>query len=801
MNKLLLLFTLITQISFSQTITNHITGTIVSKNTQEPIPYVTVYAKNGQEIKTNLSDEQGVFSLQNLNKNSYTLTIEAIGYKTINKKIVFNNNNYIDLKEISISENVEALDAVVIRAETSTVTQKIDRLVINVGKDLTSVGTDASSLLNNVQSVSVDQQTGELSLRGNTNVKVLIDGKPTNIPTDQLLQQIPSNAIKNIELITNPSAKYNPEGNSGIINIELIKNTQLGINGSINLNSQYGRNFRHTGGLNLNYRTKGVNFYGNYNVNDGKKNTQGKLERTSPSLSYQDIDGNDDFTNHLFKIGADIDISKKTSFGISTSQTFNKLDYQNNTKISETKGSTILSDNQFTFTRKPKNQTYNTGIYQQFGDDKDHLLSLEAMYSKRTQPENSIWVDTLDPDPITNPSSNYTEDISNKNKFTLVNLDYSKPFAKESYIEAGVEFREEQTDNSNFSTQEVTNSQGEDIPRELSEFSYNRKIYSAYFNYKQQFDKLGIQAGLRAESFRIDGDFYTDVDQQNSDVEQTVNSLYPSFFTTYTLNDENQFQFSYSRRVDRPSIKQITPIRSWGTPLTTSIGNPNLKQEFTNSLEVRYNREVGIGSLSATAFYRNITDNISRTLSVDPTMPEIAILSYGNFDDTNSYGFELASYLRIQNWWRLNASTDFYTRKISGFVADENRTVTNNRFNFRVSNTLTATDKLTFQLSSMYRGASESLQRTREPMHMVNTGASYKILKEKGTLSLGVSDVFNTFGVQFNSDAPFEQEGEFKWETRKVTLGFVYNFGIKPQEDSRKRNRNEQSTDSNGDIF
>lgn len=798
MNRILLLLILFTQIAFSQTNKNFISGVIINKKTKEPVPYVTIYAKKGNEIKTNLSDELGAFNLQNLGDKTYNLTIEAIGYKTINRTVEFNGKNYVDLKKILLEENVEALNAVVLRAESSTVTQKIDRLVINVGKDLTSVGVAAADVLNNVQSVSVDQQTGELSLRGNTNVKVLIDGKPTNIPTEQLLQQIPSSAIKNIELITNPSAKYNPEGNSGIINIELIKNTQLGVNGSVNVNSQYGRNFRHTGGVNLNYKTKNVNFYGNYNINSGQKNTFGNLERTSPTTNYQDINGNDDFLNQLFKIGADIDISEKTSIDISTSQSLVDLDYQNNTKISDTPESLVLSDNQFTFNRKPKDQTYKAGIYQQFGEDKDHLLSLETMYSTRTQPENSNWSNSFD---TSDNTSNYTEDISNKNNLTLINLDYTKPFAEDSYIETSLSFREENTDNYNISTQEVSNSNNQNVTKGLSNFTYSRKIYAAYFNYKQQFNQLGIQAGLRTESYHINGDFHTDVDNQDSSIKQKVNSFYPSFFATYELNDDNQLQFSYSRRVDRPSIKQITPIRSWGTPLTTSRGNPDLKQEFTNSLEIRYNREVGIGSVSATAFYRNTKDNISRTISVDPNDDEKAILSYDNFDDTNSYGFELASYLRIQNWWRLNASTDFYTRETKGFVANQYRSVTNNRFNFRASNTFTATDKLTLQLSAMYRGASKSLQRTREPMYMVNTGASYKVLKDKGTVSLGVSDLFNTFRFRFNSDAPFKQEGGFKWESRNITLGFVYNFGIKPKEKEGRRNQSDHQGDDGGDMF
>lgn len=800
MTKFLFTLTLFfcTQISSSQTNDYYITGTVISKTSNQPIPYVTVYVKNGKEIKTDLTDELGTFKIENLSPKKYNLTIESIGFKTINQTISFDNSRFIDLKKIYLEENIEALSAVILRAETSSVTQKIDRVVINVGKDLTSVGTDASDVLNNVQSVSVDQQSGELSLRGNTNVRVLVDGKPTNIPTEQLLQQIPSNAIKNIELITNPSAKYNPEGNSGIINIELIKNSQLGVHGSLNLSSGYGKNFRNSAGGNINYKTKKVNFYGNYNFNDGKKNTLGKIERIEPEKSYQAIDGNDDFTNHFLKFGADISITKKTNLDIAFSQSTEDYDYFNITDISETRDADLLSENVFSFERESTNQTYNAGIYQQIGDNEDHLVSFESMYSIRTKPQDNTWTNNTD---LLDKTSNYFEETTNNNYLILNNLDYKLPFAEDSYIEAGLEYREENTVNSNISDQETINSNSDIVSTGKSEFDYNRKLYSAYLNYKQQFDGLGIQAGLRAESFNVDAVFSTEVDNQQTFVKQSKFSLYPSFFATYNLNNENQLQFSYSRRVDRPSIKKITPIRTWGTPLTTSIGNPDLKQEFTNSVEFKYNRELKMGNVSSTVFFRNTKDNISRTITQDESSPEIAILSYGNFDDINSYGIELSAYLRILKWWRINTSTDFYSRKITGEVANISRTVNNNRFNFKLSNTLNATDKLNFQLSGLYRGPSKSIQQTRDAMHKIDLSSSYRILNDKGTITLGVSDLFNTFRYSFGTDIPFNQSGEFRWESRRVTLGFVYNFGIKPKESKKRRRQVEQESSDSGGGF
>lgn len=787
MNKFLLFIVLsVSQITFSQTSKNIVSGNIINSKTNESVPFVTVTLKNVNQTKSTIASDEGKFVLENLSYQKYKLTIEAIGYNTYTKAIAFTNQNYLELGNIQLEENIEALDAVVIRAETTTVTQKIDRVVINVGKDLTTAGSDASEVLNNVQSVSVDQQTGELSLRGNTNVKVLIDGKPTNIPTDQLLQQIPSSAIKNIELITNPSAKYNPEGNSGIINIELVKNTRLGINGSVSINSQYGRNFSHTGGLNINYKVKNVNWYGSYSIKDGKKNVQGRLTRFDPDY-YQRIDGNDDFTNHLAKIGVDINFTEKFSLGLSTSQNFSSLDYSNNTQISETKGSPLTSDNLFAFDRKPTNQNYRLSLYQIF-DDKKHTLTFDAMVSLRNKPEDSEWSNAIN---TSENSSNYVESLSEDRDLLLFNLDYSKPIG-EGYFEVGLESRSEKTDSKNNSTQEVLNSSGAPTTSGLSSFTYKREIYSAYMNLKQQFGDFGVQAGLRAESYRIDGDFHADVDNQNDEINQTVNSLYPSFFTTYKLNDKNQIQFSYSRRVDRPSIKQVTPIRSWGTPLLTSKGNPDLKQQFTNSLEFRYNKEIPLGNLSATTFYRNIKDDISRTISVDPNVPDRGILSYSNFDDTHSYGIEFSAYLKLQEWWRINTSADVYSQNQKGIVANEYTTVKNNRFNFRINNTFKANNKLSLQLFSMYRGANKSLQRETSPMYMVNTGASYKVLKEKGTVTLSVSDIFNTFGFSFTSDKPFKQDGNFNWESRKISLRFVYNFGIKPKENSNKRKRNHE---------
>lgn len=797
MKKIAFLIFIITSIINSQAQNNReITGQLINSSTKEPIPFVTVILKSKADFKTSIADDNGEFLIKNLKSKSYILKIDAIGYKPFQKNISFDKNSFINLKKLKLQENIEALDAVVIRAETTSIQQKIDRVVINVGKDLTSVGTDAASVLDNVQSVSVDQQTGEISLRGNSNVRVLIDGKPTNIPTEQLIKQLPANAIKNIELITNPSAKYNPEGNSGIINIELVKNSIKGFNGSLNLSGTYGRNFRGRAGTNLNYKVKNANFYANYNFRAGDSDIKGKIER--PGESTQNNYGLNQRKNHFIKLGSDIDLDKKTSISLFTVQTFNRLNYSNQTKITNNQG-TLSNDNLFELDRRPRAQNYDLSLYKKF-DDKKHTLDFGVAYRTRRAPEDSDWSDDLKD--ISDKEFNYIERINANSKRWIVNLDYAKPLSDVSSIETGLNYRYWNNKKNNTSTQLINNLAGILQERGLTDFVFNRKIYAGYFSYRHQINKLGIQAGLRAEWYDLDANFKTKVDTQDEDVTDAKFSLYPSFFATYKLTKSDQLQFSYTRRVDRPSTKQLNPIRTWGTPLIISQGNQNLEQQFTNSLELKYNKKVTTGNVSFTLFYRRINDFISRSLSKDTQVDNRILLSYANFDQADNAGVELAAYLKFTPWWNFNGSTDLYYQKQQGFVNQKLTTVDNYLFNFRLNNKFLIGKKLSFQMMQMYRGRDQNVQRIRKAMFLMNLGTSYKVLKNKGTITLGVSDVFNSFRARFNITNPIVQSGQFNWESQKITLGFVYNFGNQFKQKNKKRKRRPgEERDAGGDVF
>jgi hypothetical protein len=269
-----------------------ITGKILDFKTKQTLPYVNISCKNSKNdiLSGGITTNKGTFSVVNLPIDSIFIDIQFIGYKTLTSSVLpTKENRKINLGTLFLKEDTTNLDEVVIQAETAIITQKIDRKVVNVNKDLASAGTNSLQMLENIPSISVNFQTGSINLRGNENVRVLVDGKPSNLSASQLLKQIPSSSVKSVEIITNPSAKYNPEGMSGIINVILKKNTTIGFNGSFSVGVEHSKNARPTGSLDLNYRTGSVNFYGNYSIDWGKFETNAFFDRIDKDLT-QTID-------------------------------------------------------------------------------------------------------------------------------------------------------------------------------------------------------------------------------------------------------------------------------------------------------------------------------------------------------------------------------------------------------------------------------------------------------------------------------------------------------------------------------
>jgi len=342
--KQLLIITLLFSIlAVTAQTTGVVSGEVLDKNTQELIPYASIVIKQESKIITGgITNDTGAFIIKKIPLGKYTVEIQYIGYNTVIKEVaLLKSNEVVKLGPILIKEDAVALEGVEITVERSTIEQKIDRKVINVGKDLTTLGASASDIMGNIPSVSVDQD-GEISLRGNENVRILIDGKPTNISSADLLQQIPSTTIKKIELITNPSAKYNPEGMSGIINIVLKKSARLGFNGTISTGITVGKQTRFNNALSLNYREGKFNVYGNYGNRFGKQITDGTVSRLDENTNQ--LTGLiSDNTSHLFKLGVDFYINDKNTVSVYTNQNL----FKNTT--GGTKSVTFFDDSSLNF--------------------------------------------------------------------------------------------------------------------------------------------------------------------------------------------------------------------------------------------------------------------------------------------------------------------------------------------------------------------------------------------------------------------------------------------------------------------
>ncbi|MCZ4695135.1 TonB-dependent receptor [Ancylomarina euxinus] len=787
-----------------------ISGVIIDINTKQALPYVNIVIRdaNHQILTGGITDDKGEFSIKKITEGKNTIEIQYIGYKPYVREVDFTSKNSTHkLGTVELEENTEVLGEVVVRAELSTVTQKIDRKVINVGKDLTAAGATASEVLNNVQSVSVDSQTGTVSLRGNENVRILVDGKPTNISAAQLLQQIPSTSIKSVELITNPSAKYNPEGMSGIINIVLNKNANIGFNGNVNLGVTRGVNTRGNGSLDMNYKTGAVNFFMNFGANGGKRNNYGEVTRYLENENgeiIQNFEFNSDNNSQLLKVGADIYLNKKNTLSFYTTQNFRDGVFDGTTKI--LRGTDLDYHSLMKSETENSSGTYNLNYKIDF-EKEGHNLEFEATYSQSNSPEDATYTELLNPIDLT---SNYIDDINNDYKNTLLNLDYTNPLSENTKLEFGLEFRLNDTENSRATNQHdfVYDNMGNMFPdgdwyvteqKPNSAFTYDRSIYSGYVNLNHKIDEFSMQLGARIEQYEVDGEFIKgDERAKYNDSKFTV---YPSAFFTFTPSEKHQFQLSFSRRVDRPSIQQVNPIREWSTPLISSFGNPSLKPQFTNSFEFNYTKGLAKGSVTLGTFYRRVNDNISRVLNIDPLDIEKMEMSYYNTESNDRYGLELSANYRFFKWWSMNASSDLYVQKETGVANGENLEVTNNSFNVRVSNSFTATKKLKFQLFAMYRGGGKDLQSEVDPMWMINTGASYSVLKGKGTLTFRVNDIFEGMKYKFDSEVPYNQVGEFHWESRTAYLGFSYRFGSGKNKAKRRKQRDSRETQGGGGFM
>lgn len=787
-----------------------ISGRVIDSKSTEPLAFVNIIIKSqsGELITGVITDQDGVFEISNIKETAFVVSIQYIGYKTINKEVTLNRDTKtLDLGTIVIEEDNTALDEVTIIAETSSIQQKVDRKVITIGKDLAATGT-ASELMVGIPSVSVDPQTGDISLRGNTNVRVMVDGKLSNIPTAQLLKQIPSTAIKSIELITNPSAKYNTEGMSGLINIILHKNTMLGFNGNLSMGLAYERTPKFNSALTTNYRNGKLNVYANYSNNISENKNHGNINRPENN-SKQLFSFNDNTKNHLIKFGVDYYINEKHTLSVFTNQ--NTSDYKNDGESNAIYVNNHSLDQTQLWLDKGENSTsqYNFDYKINFDDD-GHNIEFEIDHN--TYSSNGI-ADFSYP---VGSSTDYIDLNKTDRKRTTLNLDYANPFHENSKIELGLQANLFNSLIGYASTGDTYDISGSLVPTPSSDFDYTRNIYSLYGNYNKKIDKWSYQLGLRLENVNVNAlEIKTSQPLNNSSETAFSNDyfeFYPSAYITYEPSEKNSFQINYSRRIDRPGIGQVNPIKEWSTPLVSSYGNINLRPQFTNSVEFNYTRNIKGGSVTFGTFYRQISNEINRALFIDRSDVNSGriILTHDNFDNSTAYGVELSSSYKPTKWWSLNGSFDLYSQTLKGIaerletpletavvndIVTEIKTVDNIVWNFRLYNSFKVSKRVNLTAFGFYRGANSNLQFNVKPMYFINIGSRVSFLDGKGSVSLNYNDILNTMKFGFDGSSPYIQEGEFNWESNTIYLGLTYRFGnTKYSAKSRKNRANNEKS-------
>jgi outer membrane receptor protein involved in Fe transport len=785
-----------------------ISGIVIDKLLQKPVPYAAVIVKLSEidsTITGGITLEDGSFELKNIPEGNFTFLVQFIGYESHSQPVAISRGNRkVDLGTIELEEAAEELSGVEVVAERTTIEQRIDRKVINVGKDLTTAGATASDIMNNLPSINLDQQTGELSMRGNSNVRVMVDGKLSNVPVAQLLRQIPSTSIKSIELITNPSAKYNPEGMSGIINIILHKNANNGFNGNINTGLTVGQEAKFNSSLDLNYRNGGINLYGNAGTNIGKWVNDGFIFRSEERLN-QDFDFFNNNKSYLYKLGIDFYINDHHTLSFFTNQNIYDGKGNGSTEVAYLEAPMRNTTQFFANIEDNHSEQYNM-VYKWDFLKEGHNLELEYDYNRFKSDEDATFSSTgatVFPD--------YMDFVETHREQTIANLDYVNPLDSITKVEAGLEARIFETDVDYASTGLTFNEDGQLRPTPATRFIYGMDIYSGYATFGQNYDKWSYQAGLRVEDVEVKAD--TNGRRSFTD---SYTQFYPSAFLTYKPSDKNQFQLSYSRRVDRPGLTQVNPIREWSTPLISSIGNPALVPQFTNSYELNYTRRLQNGSITTGVFYRSIQDEINRMVFVDRLDLNKLILTYGNFDNTSAYGVEVSTNYNPFKWWSINGSFDLYQQTQRGLterlptnnpdpagedIIVEEVEVDNTAWNLRMNNSFKATDKLTFQLFAFYRAANDDLQISIRPMYFINTGARYSFADGKGTFSLNFNDIFNTMRFAFDGRLPYVQNGRFNWESQNVYAGISYRFGSGKDRALQRKRRDDNTKEAGGGIL
>ena len=684
----------------------------------------------------------------------------------------------------------------------------LDKRVFNVGKDLANQGGTAADILDNVPSVQVDVD-GAVSLRGNENVRILVDGKPSGligVGDSDGLRQIPSNLIDKVEVITNPSARYEAQGMTGIINIVLKKDRQKGLNGTFDFTVGYPENFG--AAINLNYRRKKMNMFVNYGAyyrkNPGSGNLYQETFRKDSTFILEEIrTHNRGGLSNSFRFGSDFFFNPKNtltaafSYRISDENNAYDLEYRDYiTDLNNFLGSTIRQDNEV---EEEADLEYSLNYKKTFSSDK-HFLTADVQYEENTEVESSdISEDYFGTDgfPTGTPTTQQRSQNSEGFSRWLFRADYVYPFGEkqDGKFELGWQSGLRNVRNS-YVVEQFNDFEWESIADFTNDFNYDEEIHAAYALAGNKTGNFSYQLGLRLEYT----DIRTELLQTGEVNPRTYTNLFPSGHLTYEFKNENSVQLSYSRRIWRPRFRMLNPFFSYTNSRNIFTGNPNLDPEFSDVVELQHIKYWDNASLSSAVYYRQTRGVVERVRFIlDETLGTTQMLPI-NLSTEDAYGLEFTFSYNPLKWMRLNGDFNFFRAMRFGEFNEQIFQADTYTWFTRLTSRLTIAKKNDIQLRLNYRAPRETTQGRREAMYNLDLAASRDLFKGKGTLTFSISDVFNTRRRIYSINTPsLFAEGDFQWRARSMKL--TLNYRLNQKKNNRGKGRRGGGDFGGGDEF
>ena len=796
----------------AQTQEGSISGTVVDGGDQKIIDAATVSlfkAKDSSLVKITLADKAGNFLFEHIPFGKYYLLATSTGHlQTYSPLLEVKNNSTVNTGALQLTNNIKTLSAVNVTAiiKKPFIERKIDRTIINVDAAITNAGTTAMEVLEKSPGVTVDKD-GNISLKGKQGVLIMMDGKPAYLSGQELanlLKNMPSSAIDQIEIMTNPSAKYDAAGNSGIINIKTKKNKLKGLNGNFSTSIIQGRFTKTNNSFNLNYRTGKINLFGNYSYSYWKgyedlyihRNFRNTITKTLETIFDQQSNMQFSSQEHNIKLGMDFYANKKTTAGVVFSGFINpSINNGVNTTLlknaANVTDSIVVADN--SEKGKSNNFSANFNLRHSF-DSTGKEFTVDLDYLTYYQVKNQFFVNSyLNPDYTQRrPQGQLKGTLPARVNIYSAKTDFTFPLKKTAKIEAGLKTSYVTTDNDALYQNNTPAGYVTDEGK-TNHFIYKENINAAYINYNRQIKKWGMQAGLRAENTNAQGHQAGNSTRLDSSFTKNYLNLFPTVYVSYEANKKNTFSINYGRRIDRPAYQDLNPFYYFLDEYTYQVGNTLLQPQFTNNIELSHTYN---GFLTTTVNYSK-TKNVFTDVLKQITAERKTFQTKENIASKINYGLAVSAYFPVTKFLTTNIYTnvvhDAYKGQLDGGFLNVNSTT----FFANISNQLKFKKGWSAEISGFYRSKGIESQIIINPMWRMDAGLQKEVLKNKGTLKLSVRDIFAS--QNFTGYVKYQDIDVFiknRHDSRSVSLTFSYRFG-KPLQNQQRRKTGGASDEQN----